>query len=204
MHLCQHVKQTKSFIHSIEVLRFSFSRFTPAGIKGKERSCLTSASVRLFFLPSLHAKSHSSASPEGNKKGNKRWLIIPGWTAPKKRPAYREQEPCVIWETEEGWRRRRSREAIGGWGRERGRRRMEGKLGEGCSSLRCEASRGAPRSPWTDACSPLTPSGEIPAALLVLSTVVCCAATQQRTHIDITQKTSLMWLAGCYFQTNSP
>lgn len=55
-------------------------------------------------------------------------------------------------------------------------------FGEGCSSLRCEASRGAPRSPSTSACSPLTPSGEIPAARLVLLTVVCCRNSTAGEH----------------------
>lgn len=62
---------------------------------------------------------------------------------------------------------------------------MEGTLGVGYSGLHCEVSRGAPRSPSTNACSPLTPSGEIPAALLVQSTVACCTATQQRAHSSL-------------------
>lgn len=50
----------------------------------------------------------------------------------------------------------------------------------GYSSLHYGASTAAPRSPWTDACSPWTPYEETPAAWPALSTAACGASTQDK------------------------
>lgn len=83
-----------------------------------------------------------------------------------------KQGPIVIWVRREGWRRCQSCEVTGGWRSGRGRWRW-GTLCGGYSGLRYGASTAAPHSPWTNACSPWTPSEETPAAWPALWTAAC-------------------------------
>lgn len=107
-----------------------------------------------------------------------------------------KQGPIVIWERRAGWRTGRSCGGTGGWRSVRVRRRWATAC-EGCSGLRCEVSTAAPRSPWTNACWPQTPSEGSRAALPALRTAVCDTETEERKserHLFTDTEISLMML----------